>query len=55
MADGETTWWETCPCCNGSGKLQTEKKKLKITLAPSLCEYCNGTGLVLIVRKLRRK
>lgn len=52
---GEATWQDKCPICEGKGKIQTESKRLKKIDPPTPCEACNGTGLILVTKKLRKR
>lgn len=52
---GEATWQDICPVCDGKGQIQTESKRLKKVEPPTKCEACNGTGFVMINKKLRKR
>lgn len=53
--NNSSTFKDICPACGGSGKLRTEHKKKKTTDDPTPCEMCNGTGLVPIIQKPRKR
>ncbi len=56
---GECCWFDICPLCEGKGKLETKIKSKysnKVSIQPPTdCECCNGTGKIVILKKLRRK
>lgn len=57
---GEATWQDKCPCCGGKGKLQTRDsvrgRHAEATVKPPTpCENCGGTGIIYVVKKLKKR
>lgn len=58
---GECLWNDKCPLCEGKGKLftkstnQMNRISSELDRAATPCEACNGTGIVLISKKLRKR
>lgn len=51
---GQALWQDKCPLCEGKGVIQTESKRLKSVQPPTPCEACNGTGMIMVVKKMKK-
>lgn len=57
----EALWFDICPCCNGTGQIETKPRtKFGVKLGQDIfqsattCEACNGKGQVLVCKKIRK-
>ena len=51
----ECIWNTTCPVCGGTGQIETTNDRKTGNGVPIKCDACDGKGIILLVKKIRKK